>query len=175
MIYIFEIVGTNYIKLGYTKNQNVYYRIQNGFWTNKHPIELCGKLSPVNLKLYCVFEGDLYIESIMKIMYPPYYGEFYKKEYLKILTNLIGYLTIKGPVFQRPNDDFFALTFEKLLCCGGKTYICNICDREFQREHKLYEHKREVHEKKNRIVCECGKEMVFRNLKRHKTTNCSLR
>ena len=57
MIYIFELVGTNYIKLGYTRNENVYYRIQYGFWTNKHPPELCGKLSPVNLKLNCVLRG----------------------------------------------------------------------------------------------------------------------
>ena len=61
MIYIFEIIGTSFIKLGYTRNNHVYHRIKNGFGTNKHPSELCDKLHPLNLKLTCVFEGDIYI------------------------------------------------------------------------------------------------------------------
>ena len=62
MIYVFEIIETNYFKLGYTKNENVYYRIKhNGFYTNEHPIEICNKLGPTNLKLlliFCRFEAD---------------------------------------------------------------------------------------------------------------------
>ena len=82
MIYIYEILGTSFIKLGYTENTNVYYRMKNWFLTNKHPIELCEKLHPSNLKLYCVFEGDTYIEFIMKTIFPPFCGEFYKKNIL---------------------------------------------------------------------------------------------
>ena len=77
MIYIFELIGTNFIKLGYTKHGNVYYRIQYGFWTNKHPPELCGKLGSENLKLLFVYEGDSKTENYIKKKFPPVCGEFY--------------------------------------------------------------------------------------------------
>ena len=173
MIYIYESLGTSFIKLGYTKNTNVYYRIKDGFGTNKHPSELCGKLEPLNLKLNCVFQGDTYIESVMKTLFPPFCGEFYKKEYLNILTTVLGFITIDGPIFERPHDDFFAITFEKLLCCGGQVYNCTICNKVFQREHKLYEHTKEVHNGGNRVSCLCGKLILKRNLKRHRENNCN--
>ena len=89
MIYIYESLGTSFIKLGYTKNTNVYYRIKDGFGTNKHPSELCGKLEPLNLKLNCVFQGDTYIESVMKTLFPPFCGEFYKKRICKYINNCV--------------------------------------------------------------------------------------
>ena len=78
MIYIFEIVETNYFKLGFTKTENVYYRIKNnGFYTNKHPIEICNKLGHVHLKLLFVYQGDINIETHIKKKFPPLCGEFY--------------------------------------------------------------------------------------------------
>ena len=170
MLYIFEVIGSDFIKFGYTRNQNVYYRIQSGFWTNIHPEELCGKLAPENLKLHSVFVGDMCLESRIKSTIKPSCGEFYKREFLNILTNILKFLTTEGPIFHRPTDNFFVMNFEKLPCCSGISFSCNICGKNFKREHKLYEHKREVHAKKNRITCGCGEIVIKRNLKRHELT-----
>ena len=175
MIYIFEITGTNYIKLGYTRNINVYYRIQYGLWTNKHPIELCHKLSPENLKLLFVYEGDNKIENYIKNKFKSVCGEFYDKMDLNIITNELDTITEKGHMFDRPSVDFVGTDFEKLHCCGGEEYVCTLCDppKCFPRLIKYQTHKKEKHGKKIRIVCECEKTFtVKRNLDRHKATSC---
>ena len=86
MIYIYEIIGTDYFKLGFTKTENVYYRIKyNGFYTNKHPNELCNKLSPIDLKLLFVYQGSSHIENTIKRKFPPTCGEFYNNTYLELI------------------------------------------------------------------------------------------
>ena len=177
MIYIFEITGTNFIKLGFTRNINVYYRIQYGFFTNKHPIELCNKLSPENLKLLFVYEGDTKIENDIKNKFKSVCGEFYNKTDLNILTDELDKITEKGHIFDRPSVDFFCTDFEKLPCCGGDEYVCNLCEppKYFPRLIKYQTHKKENHGKKIRIVCDC--DMTFtvkRNLDRHKAKSCKL-
>ena len=176
MIYIFEVLGTDWIKLGYTANNNVYDRIKiNGFYTNKHPVEVCNKLGAKNLELLFVFQGEEYFEKTIKILYPSNVGEFYPKYMCNIFVNILKYLTEQAPQNPRPHDSFFEQPKEFLPCCGGQVFKCSICGKEFKREHKLYEHKREVHQKRNRVICDCGKEILQRNLKRHKQDSCSSR
>ena len=57
MLYIFDILGADYIKFSYTGQWNPWMRIRNRFWTNCHPLELCNKLGPDNLNLVHLFEG----------------------------------------------------------------------------------------------------------------------
>ena len=83
----------------------------------------------------------------------------------------------QGHVFDRPNDDFFGIDFEKIPCCGGQEYVCNLCDppKCFPRLIKYQTHKKENHGKKLRIACNC--DMTFtakRNLDRHKAKSCPL-
>jgi hypothetical protein len=176
MIYIFEILNTGFIKLGFTSKTNVWFRVQGGFWTNKHPSETCNMLGPDHLQLKHVFKGGLYFETMMKKLFPPNVGdgEFYKTDpYLNILMTMLECMTTRYQPVEKPSPNFFLTVVEKLPCCGGLFYTCDICAKVFNREHKLYEHKREVHAKRNRVVCVCGKTIVKRNLKRHKADNCN--
>ena len=179
MIYIFEILGTDYIKLGYTKHENVYYRIRkNGFYSNEHPVEICNKLGPENLKLLYVYEGNYKTETYIKHKCPSFCGEFYKKSDLENLKDELDKITVRGHMFDRPNDDFFETeNFEKLICCGGEEFICNLCDppKCFPRLIKYQTHKKEKHGKKMKFDCECKKTFTLkRNLDRHKAQSCKL-
>ena len=89
MLYIFEVLESNYFKFGWTERPNAYDRIQNGFWTNIHPEELCQKgdpennrekLSPNNLHLIFLFEGDSKLESVITSLFPLERGEVWRKE-----------------------------------------------------------------------------------------------
>ena len=148
MIYIFEIIETNYFKLGFTKTENVYYRIKNnGFYTNKHPTEICNKLGHIHLKLLFVYQGDISIENYIKKKFPPICGEFYNNSNLDLINAELAKITEPGYIFDKPNDDFFeTVNFEKLPCCGGHELKCNLCDPPmcFPRLIKYQTHKNVV-------------------------------
>ena len=146
MIYIFEILGTEFIKLGYTKTENVYYRIhENGFYGNKHPFEICDKLSPQNLKLLHVYYGNIKVGTSIRRGCPSFCGEFCEKNMLSKLIDELDKLrasevdelrtTKMDKLFDRPNDDFFETeNFVKQPCCGGKEFVCHLCNKSFPRE-----------------------------------------
>ena len=82
-----------------------------------------------------------------------------------------------GYVFDRPNDDFFSINSEKLKCCGGEEFICNLCDppKYFPRLIKYQTHKKEKHGKQMKFDCECNKTFTLkRNCDRHKAHSCKL-
>ena len=75
MLYMFEVFESTYFTFGWTERPNAHDRIQNGFWTNVHPEELCQKgdpennpeqLGPRNLNLIFLFEGDSKLESVIE-------------------------------------------------------------------------------------------------------------
>ena len=88
MLYVFEIRESPFFKFGWTERHNPYDRIRNGFWTNLHPDDLCQKgnpenaekLGPENLNLIFLFEGDKKLETVIKSLFPPECGEFWRKE-----------------------------------------------------------------------------------------------
>ena len=111
MLYIFEVLESNYFKFGWTERQNAYDRIQNGFFTNIHPEELCQKgdpensrekLSPNNLHLTFLFEGDSKLESVIKSLYPPECGEFWRKEGLNAMVEMLLLMTEQVSLPTRP-------------------------------------------------------------------------
>ena len=168
MIYIFEILNSDYIKIGYTSKSNVYFRIEyGGFYTNKHPVELCHKLGPDDLNLLYVFLGDIEIEKNIKFLFPNE-NEFYPNYMCAIFVNILRFVTQEEELPPRPRPSFFRPCVEKVSCCGGEVFRCKICQKIFLREHKLREHIREVHNNANRVTCSCGKIVLKRNMKRHK-------
>ena len=84
-----------------------------------------------------------------------------------VFVNILRSITEEQELGPRPGPDFFMPCFEKLPCCGGQLYECSQCHKTFSREHKLYEHMREVHNKANRVACSCGEIVLKRNMKRH--------
>ena len=101
MLYIFEVLESNYFKFGRTERHNAYDRIQNGFWTNIHPEELCQKgdperpekLAPSNLNLIFLFTANSKLENVMKSLFPPECGEFWRKEELINMVDMLLLMT----------------------------------------------------------------------------------
>ena len=101
MLYIFEVLESNYFKFGWTERHNIYERVQNGFWTNIHPEELCQKgdperlekLAPSNLNLMFLFEGDSELESVIKSLFPAECVEFWRKEDLIKMVDMLRLMT----------------------------------------------------------------------------------
>ena len=75
MLYIFEIEGTDFVKMGYTSGCP-WKRACDGFWRLVHPEECCGKLGWDNLQLLTLCRGGLADEALIKEHYPPVAGEF---------------------------------------------------------------------------------------------------
>ena len=164
MLYIFECLGKDWIKIGFTSQHDPWIRITNGFWTNIHPPDLCGLLAPENLNLIFLFDGDRQMESVFKSLFPPDCGEFWHKNRLEEIVSMLRLMTEERSIPPRP---VLVETGEKLPCCGGTTHKCYTCGRIFKREHKLWQHKREVHEKRTRVTCSCGDVVLGRHLNRH--------
>ena len=78
-LYIFDVINSQYLKFGFTGQSNPWNRIQNGFLTNLHPKELCGRLGSENLNLVHVFKGYCNLEKCIQSLFPPELGEFWKK------------------------------------------------------------------------------------------------
>jgi hypothetical protein len=65
MIYIFHIVDTGFVKLGFTQG-NPWTRVATGFWSNIHPKACCGRLGWDHLELLGCFDGGLEAEAAIK-------------------------------------------------------------------------------------------------------------
>ena len=170
MLYIFKVVDSPFFKFGFTDQTNPWNRIQNGFWTNVHPKELCGKLGFQNFNLLHVFEGDEKLERAMQRIFPPHAGEFWNDEDLSDFVWLLKLITIEMRIPPRPC--FIETDVEKLACCTGVWHVCWTCEKQFSRFCKLLQHKRDVHENP-RFRCICGKEFPRKgNLDRHVLKSC---
>ena len=171
MLYIFKVVDLPFFKFGFTDETNPWNRIQNGFWTNVHPKELCGKLGFQNFNLLHVFEGDEKLERAMQSIFPPHAGEFWKDEDLSDFVWLLKLITIEMRIPPRPCFQYTEHV-EKLACCTGVYHVCWTCGKQFSRFCKLLQHKRDVHELA-RFRCSCGKEFPRKgNLDRHVQKSC---
>ena len=164
MIYIFNIDGTRWIKIGYTSHENPWLRVTRGFWTNSHPTELCDCLSDVTL--LHAFEGGLELEATIKRVFPPDHGEFW---YAYKLPNILQYLMEQGiPEFEDDWEPVVPEPDEKLPCCGGRPNVCYRCHRSFARWQQLQRHITYVHMKARHVQCrKCGKIMYDKHYKRH--------
>ena len=134
MLYVFEVLESNYFKFGWTERPNACDRIQSGFWTNVHPEELCqkgdpenpAKLAPSNLNLMFLFEGDSKLESVIKSLFPAEPAEFWRKEDLIKMIDMLRLMTEEVSLPARPrfqNTD----NLEKLACCTSVWHVCFKC------------------------------------------------
>ena len=168
MLYVFDVLhassGTRWIKIGFTSQTNPWMRISNGFWTNIHPPDLCGRLSPDNLDLIFLFEGDKAVEAVVHNLFPPDHGEFWHKDRQDEIVSMLQLMCHEIPIPPRPA--LLDLSGERLPCCGGDIHECRVCGRKFNRIHKLLEHQREVHEAR-KVKCACGADVTQRNMKQH--------
>ena len=148
MLYIFDVLGEDWIKIGFTAQLDPWIRIANGFWTNIHPVELCGKLGPENLNLIFLFEGNVKLEAVIKSLFPPVIGEFWYKDRLDEIVGMLRLMTEELKIPTRPL--LLDISGERLPCCGGEIQQCSECGKTFKRQDKLARHKKEVHEKRGR-------------------------
>ena len=166
MLYVFDVrASRGWIKIGFTSQSNPWIRISNGFWTNVHPPELCGCLSPDNLDLIFLFEGDRAVEAVVHSLFPPDHGEFWHKGRQDEIVNMIKLMCHEIPIPHRPA--LLDLSGERLPCCGGEMHACRVCGKNFKRIHTLLEHQRDVHQRR-RIRCACGADVTKRNINQHK-------
>jgi hypothetical protein len=172
MLYIFRVVGTGCVKMGFTRG-DVWKRVATGFWSNVHPATCCGRLGWDNLELLACFDGDEKIEAAIKEALPPHTGEFWPDEQI---TELLGLCwTLCGRKFlpepERPEQPpEVQRRVEKLPCCGVPRHVCNMCRMSFQREHHMRQHQESCTDR--RISCAaCQTRVLRRNLKRH-LRNC---
>lgn len=162
MLYVFQIVGTKWCKIGYTSCSNPWNRVRNGFWTNSHPPELCSLLG--NLALLAAFEGDLQLETEIKQTFPPDHGEFW---HLSKIVDILPYLRSKTKELEDIWETITPEATDKMPCCGGRSNICYRCHRQFARFHQLRQHILDMHRGVRAQCSKCGKQMIPRNLKRH--------
>ena len=171
MLYIFKLLDAPWFKFGFTDQRNPWDRIQNGFWTNTHPPDLCQRLSANNLDLIFLFEGDQRLERVIQSIFPPVRGEFWRESYLEDMVNMLKLIAEEIEIPSRP---WFCHTdnVEKLACCTGAWHECWVCGKKFARFCKLLQHKRDLHEA-SRFKCVCGKDFHRKgNLDRHVQKSC---
>jgi len=159
MIYIFKVIGTEFVKLGFTQGCP-WTRVATGFWSNEHPKACCHKLGWDNLELVGCFDGGAEIEAAIKQALPPHTGEFWPaKQITKLLPDPAK--PEKAPEVERST--------EKLPCCGCPGFFCDAGKVGFKRQHHLRQHLQSCQGKK--VVCSaCSKKVLHRNLKRHQST-----
>ena len=171
MLYVFRVVDSQYIKFGWAERKNPYDRIINGFWTNDHPDELCGRLGAENLELIYLFEGDQKLERVIQSLFPPDRGEFWKEEDSDEMINMLKLIAKEIPVPRRPI--IRQGLSEKLACCTGIWNDCFTCGMKLKIFCKLLQHKRDVHENA-KFRCACGKMFPRKgNLHRHVLKSCT--
>lgn len=168
MLYVFRIVGTGYVKMGFTRG-NPWRRVSTGFWSNVHPSDCCHKLGWENLELVALFEGDMTVEFAIKSVVHPFCGEFWADSKLKLLLNMMEFLCVKLPLPSKPLQPLLVdRGVVKRPCCGGNIFTCADCDRTFNCLHHLIQHN-ESHMKLKVSCTACGKGVLKRNLKRHES------
>lgn len=172
MLYIFKVVDTGFVKLGFTHG-NPWKRVATGFWSNIHPKACCHKLGFDNLELVACFEGDEKVEAAVKEALPPHFGEFWPDkqitELLCLCWKLCGNKFLPEPERPEQPPEVERAT-EKLPCCGGPTFFCIPCGVGFKRAHHLRQHLQSVHIMSQKVKCPCGQRVIQRNLKRHQST-----
>jgi hypothetical protein len=174
MIYIFKVIGTEFVKLGFTQGCP-WTRVATGFWSNVHPKACCHKLGWDSLELVACFDGDEQVEAAVKQALPPHTGEFWPAKQITRLLGLCYKLCdrklLPDPAKpERPPE--VERSTEKLPCCGGPEFFCDDCNVGFKRKHHLRQHLQSCKGKK--VACVgCNKKMIHRNLKRHQST-CKL-
>jgi hypothetical protein len=170
MIYIFHIVDTGFVKLGFTQG-NPWTRVATGFWSNIHPKACCHKLGWENLELLCCFDGGTEAEAAIKQAMPPHFGEFWSEkqitELLCLCYQVCNKKILPSPAKPERPPEVERAT-EKLPCCGGLEFFCDSCGMGFKRAHHL----RQRHERCRGLKVECSgcvKKILQRNLKRHQS------
>ena len=168
MIYIFRIVDTGFVKLGFTQG-NPWTRVATGFWSNIHPKACCHKLGWANLELLALFDGSKAVEAEIRAVVPPTRGEFWPEHLLQLLLNLSGSMSTSLPLPEKPaNIPEVERATEKLHCCGGPEFECESCGLGFKRAHHLRQHHESCRGLK--VACTaCSKKVIHRNLKRHQS------
>ena len=165
-MYIYSVVDTQWIKFGYTGQQNPWMRTRSGFWTNCHPAQLCNRLGPESLELIHMFEGDRRVEAAVQSLFPPVEYEFWDRSQLEPMLQMLRHMVEELPIPPRP--PLFCISDERLPCCdGGQEHACDFCGKTFRREHLMLEHRNDVHLKR-KWRCACGVEVTRRNLGRHR-------
>ena len=163
MLYLFKVVDTPFLKMGFT-NGCPWRRVATGFWSNVHPSECCGKLGWENLQLMAVTQGTLEQEAAIKQALPPSLGEFWPEEMAEQILRLMGDpLPLPDKPPAPPEVD---RSEEKLPCCTGQSFSCFQCDKVFRRFHHLQQHL-QSHGQVKSACGRCGKGIIKRNLKRH--------
>ena len=121
MIYVFAFPG--FFKIGYASCP--YRRKAMGFWHNKHPSELCGRLDQCTL--IHLFEGAIELEEALhKVLQGgKKVTEFYGNERLPDVLQFLSHVLEPLPLPADPGLQPWAPKLKP--CCGG-------CNRGFQRD-----------------------------------------
>ena len=168
MLYVFRVRGAPYVKMGFTASCP-WRRIAQGFWSNLHPTECCGKLAWEDLELLALFAGDEAQEAALKQKLPPVRGEFWHESLEQALLAAMRALLPELPLPPRPETaPEVEHREERLPCCGAPQFKCCQCGRAFDRGHYLRQHLESHRQKK--VSCRCGALVIKRNLVRHQKT-----
>ncbi len=175
-IYIFEVVDTGFLKLGFTAGCP-WIRMASGAWSNVHPKACCDKLGFENMKLLALFKGTMEQERVFQSLNPsPENGEFWPDWLRETII-----LALRGHEMQmipekpdlRMQEGVSWRNEAKLLCCtGGQEFKCWTCDMVFKRYHHLVQHKISAHTSNGRTTCQnCGAKGLTRNILHKRHTN----
>ena len=167
MLYLYCHVSSPWVKFGFTNASSPWQRIREGFWTNAHPSDLCGRLGPEQFALLNVWEGDVQLERVVQELFPDRVEEFWPAHRAAAIVDLMNLMA--EPIQIPPRPVIVPQCDERLPCCGGKLYQCHECRRTFPRSIKLWQHIEDVH-RETRVRCGCGAEVIPRNLPRHRET-----
>ena len=131
MLYIFEVLGTEYLKMGYTAICP-WRRISWGFWELKHPRVCCGSLGWDDLQLLVLTYGRVEDEKYVPKQVPPECGEFWHRKDIEALCSAMESLVYtkyvhgdnewKLPLPPRPDappPGKRSHPFQKSPCCHG--------------------------------------------------------
>ena len=132
MIYVVQFPG--FVKVGFTA-QTWEMRAARGFWSNKHPTELCGKLDDFNI--ISAFEGSMELEQIIhNDLLSGGIGEFYEESTTDDILTLLRSICPEIPVQKAIR------TLPKQLreCCRGSPWKCGRCKKTFSRKDKMMNH-----------------------------------
>ena len=150
VLYVFEVLGTDYIEMGYTSGCP-WGRIRDGFWKQVHPTGVCGKLGWDDLNLIALSPGSLEDEALIKAEVSGREGEFWPRSQLEII--LLAFKVIacgthgcdnvnwELPLPPRPEFPLQGRGIEKLECCGGTRHLCFGCGATFSLWIRLQTHK----------------------------------
>ena len=179
VLYIFEVVGTGFVKMGHTGGCP-WRRISDGFWKLVHPTACCRRLGFDDLQLLHLSPGDLEDEGRVQKLLPPARGEFWPVEQLPELRRCLMAVAIDKhrcsaenwqlPLPPRPAAPPVGRGVEKHECCGGVLLPCYGCTKLFKLWIRLQTHKQESCPASagQRPACGfCGRRVISRLMKRH--------